>query len=219
MSENGKELVMESIEIAGKTALSVIPVGGTLISCIWDSVKANAAQKRLEEWKKVVEKRLSKLEFTLDNLGNNELFASAIMRATDIALKTAESKKREYLANAVYHATHISIEEGMLMIYLDFLERYSVWHLQILHFFQNPRANNKAESSGYVMGTAMDVLRPVFSELCQNTDLVIKIVNDLQMDGLMARGSYMNSSMTSDGMLASRTTKMGNGFLEYILRD
>lgn len=219
MSKNSKEFVMEGIEVAAKTALSVIPVGGTLITCIWDSVKANVAQRRLEKWKEAVEKRLSKLEYTLDDLGSNELFASAIMRATDIALKTAENKKREYLANTVYHATYISIEEGMLMMYLDFLERYSVWHLQILHFFQNPRANVKTESGNYVMGSAMEVLRPVFPELCQNVDLVIKIVNDLQSDGLMDRGSYMNSSMTLNGMMASRTTRMGNEFLEYILLD
>ena len=71
------------------------------------------------------------------------------------------------------------------MIYLNFLEKYWVWHLQSLHFFQNPRAN-----SGYIMGSAMEVLRPVFPELCQNTDLVIKIVNDLQLDGLMELGGY-----------------------------
>lgn len=34
-------------EFAGKMALSVIPVKGTLIRCVWDAVKGNAAQKRL----------------------------------------------------------------------------------------------------------------------------------------------------------------------------
>ena len=115
-----KEIIAESIEIAGKTALSLIPVGGTLITCVWDSVKAHAAQKRLNDWKDLVENRLSRLEYTLDDLGNNELFATAIMRTTDIALKTAERKKREYLANSIYHSTNIPIDEGMLMIYLDY---------------------------------------------------------------------------------------------------
>ena len=209
----------ESIEIIGKTALSAIPVGGTLISCVWDSIKANAAQKRLDEWKEMIENRLSRVENNLEAIGKNELFSSAMMRATDIAIKTAENEKREYLANAVYHTVNVPIEEGILMIYLDFLERYSVWHLQVLHFFQKPRAYVKEESISHIMGSSIDVLMPIFPELCENTDLILKIVNDLQMDGLMARGNYMNTMMTENGMLAPRTTKMGNDFLNYILTD
>ena len=41
----------DALEIAAKAALSVIPVGGTLITCVWDSIKANCAQNRLDEWK------------------------------------------------------------------------------------------------------------------------------------------------------------------------
>lgn len=79
------EVVENVVEIAGKTALSVIPVGGTLISCVWDAVKGNAAQKRLDDWKEKVEERLSKVELSIDEIGSNEIFTSTIMRATDIA--------------------------------------------------------------------------------------------------------------------------------------
>lgn len=78
-----KVLAENAIEIAGKTALSVIPVGGTLITCVWDAVKGNAAQKRLNDWKGKVEERLSMLECTLEEIGNNEMFTSTIMKATD----------------------------------------------------------------------------------------------------------------------------------------
>lgn len=219
MNSKHKELVAEGIEITGKTALSLIPIGGTFISCVWDSVKAHAAQKRLNAWTNIVEQRLSKLEQTLDDLGNNEIFASAIMRATDIALKTAESQKREYLANSLYHAANIPIDEGMLMIYLDLLERYSVWHLQVLHFFRDPVSNEKLKNMNSSMGSVMSVLRTVFPELCQNEDLITKIVHDLQTDGLMKQGSYLNATMTFNGMLAPRTTQLGNSFLDFILLD
>ena len=58
MDNNCKELVTASIEMVGKTILSTIPIGGTLISCVWDSVKAHAAQKRLDAWTDIVEQRL-----------------------------------------------------------------------------------------------------------------------------------------------------------------
>lgn len=214
-----KKLFTEAIEISVKTALSAIPVGGTLITCIWDSIKTNTTQKRLDNWKEAVEKRLSNLEITVEMIGKDELFSSAMMRATEIAIKTAENEKREYLANAVYHTIKVPIDEGMLMIYLDFLERYSVWHLQILHFFQNPAVHVKKEDFQCMMGSAMEVLSPVFPDLCKNPDLIVKIVNDLQMDGLMSRGSYMSTSMSKSGMMAARTSKMGNDFLKYILLE
>ena len=37
---NKVELAKECVEITTKTLLSAIPVGGTLITCIWDSIKA-----------------------------------------------------------------------------------------------------------------------------------------------------------------------------------
>lgn len=48
-------LLAEGIEIIEKTALSAIPIGVTLISCVWDSIKANAAKKRLGEWKEMID--------------------------------------------------------------------------------------------------------------------------------------------------------------------
>ncbi len=53
---------MDIAEIAAKSTLSIIPVGGTLISCVWDSIKANCAQKRLDDWKQLLEERSTLIE-------------------------------------------------------------------------------------------------------------------------------------------------------------
>lgn len=71
----------DAVGIAAKTALSVVRLGGALITAVRDSAKANAANKRLEEWKAILEGKLSKLDNTLDEIGNNELFTSCIMKA------------------------------------------------------------------------------------------------------------------------------------------
>ena len=69
-----KSNVIDIVEIAGKTVLSATSVGGALITAVYDAVKGNVLSRRQEEWKKVLEERLSNLEDTLDNIGNNELF-------------------------------------------------------------------------------------------------------------------------------------------------
>lgn len=55
MSEKAKQVALQTAEISAKTALSMIPVGGALITSVWDSIKSNCAQKRLDEWQNVIE--------------------------------------------------------------------------------------------------------------------------------------------------------------------
>ena len=69
MSEKAKQVALQTAEISAKTALSMIPVGGALITSVWDSIKSNCAQKRLDEWQNVIEERLSKVDESLENIG------------------------------------------------------------------------------------------------------------------------------------------------------
>lgn len=94
--------------------MSVIPVGGALLTAVWDSVKGNAVQKRMDEWKYLIEEPLSKLELSLEDIGNNENFTTAMLCASEMAIKTAEKQKRCYLANAAVNVATADIEESFL---------------------------------------------------------------------------------------------------------
>lgn len=194
-------------------------MGGTLVTCIWDSIKANAANRRMEDWKNQVEEKLCDLKLSLDSIGNNELFASAMMKATDIAIKTAEDEKRQYLASAVKNSAMASIDESVMMIYLDLLDKYTLWHIRILHLFRNPKAFDQVYVDGITMGSASIVVEQVYPEIAKEKELLDKIVKDLQNDGMMSEGSYMHADMTANGVVASRITELGNNFLKYILDE
>ena len=88
-----KTLAKDAVEISAKTALSCIPVGGALATNVWDAVKSNSARKRLEEWQDMLEDRLSRIEATLEDIGNNENFTSAIYQATEQAIRTGSRTK------------------------------------------------------------------------------------------------------------------------------
>lgn len=212
-----KEIIKESAEISAKTALSLIPFGGgTLVTCVWDSIKANTAQKRMNEWKNLIEDRLHTIETTLEDIGNNELFASAMMKATDSALRTAEQTKREYLANVVRNSVLVPVEESRLMMFLDMIDRNTAWHLAVLQFFRDPTQGGKRNANHYYMGAPSTVLQEALPEICKNMDMVRKIVRDLQQDGLLHQGDFLNTTMTAQGMVTPRTTEFGNEFLDYI---
>lgn len=215
MSEKSISVVGEIVEVAAKTALSVIPVGGALITSVWDSIKSNCAQKRLTEWQSLIENRLSKVDATLDDVGNNENFTSAMFQATELAIKTSEGAKREYLANAVLNSLTCPFEESIVMMFFSMIGKYTLWHLKILDFFQNPRKFPQINKENYYMGSPKTPLFDVYPELRDKEAYVDRIVKELYSDGLMNTAD-LNCTMTSAGMISSRVSEIGNDFIDFI---
>ena len=202
-------------EIVVKTATSVIPVGGTLISCVIDEIKSKSMQKRQEEWMNMIEGKISKIKIDMQTIGENEKFTSAIIKATEVALKTSEKQKREYLANAVINSINFSADESVLMIYIELIERYTVWHLQILEHFQCPERGIGRDNE-YMGGAELPLYRR-YPHMRDRKDLVTKIIKDFQNDGLLHDGDFWRTTMTANGIYAKRTTELGDGFLKFIL--
>jgi hypothetical protein len=92
-----EELVRQIIEISAKTAISVIPIGGTLITEIWNAVKDNAIQKRLNDFHNKVEEKLHTLESSLEEVGTNEAFTTAMLWQLKSPLRP-NKKKRENIS-------------------------------------------------------------------------------------------------------------------------
>lgn len=215
MNEKMVSFLHETVEISAKTALSVIPIGGALLTGVWDSIKSNCAQKRLRDWQNLIEERLSKLNNTLEDVGTNENFTSAMFQATELAIKTSESAKREYLANAVLHSLTCPFEESVVMMFFNMIDKYTLWHLKILDFFQNPKKFDEVNESRYYMGSPKTVLFEVYPELQDKESYVDRIVKELYIDGLM-NTENLDCTMTSSGMVASRVSQMGEEFIKFI---
>lgn len=217
MSNKLAVIANEMIEIGAKTALSVIPVGGALITGVWDSIKSNCAQKRLQEWQHLIEERLSSIDSTLEDVGNNEIFTSAMFQATELAIKTSENAKRVYLADAVVNSLSCPFEESVVMMFFSMIGKYTLWHLKILDFFQNPKKFDGVNESNYYMGSPKSVLFDVYPDLRTKEAYVDRIVKELYADGLMNTDN-LNCTMTGQGMVASRVSSIGNEFIDFITK-
>ena len=209
-----KEKVIDTIEIAAKTTLSVIPVGGALLTSVYDTVKGNCLSKRQEKWRGVLEERLTKLENTLEDIGNNELFTTALIKATELAMKTAREEKLACLANAVINSLRPDLEEEKLIVFLNLLDKYTVSHIKIIYFFNNPLRFDGIDCNTYMSGSPKTPLFSVYPEL--NNDLFKKIYDDLYVDG-MVNTENLNITMSGRGMVDKRTTQLGKEFLDFIL--
>ena len=209
-----RDRALDTVEIAAKTALSVIPVGGALVTSVYDTVKGNCLSKRQEKWKESLEERLSKLECALEDIGNNELFTTALVKSTEIAMKTSREEKMAYLANAVINSLEPDIDEEKLIVFLSLLDKYTISHIKIIYFFNNPKRFDGISSSSYMMGSPSTPLFQVYPEL--NNSLFKKIYDDLYTDGMVNTES-LNVTMTGSGMVAKRTSQLGDEFLDFIL--
>lgn len=209
-----KEKALDTLEIVGKTALSAIPVGGALATSVYDTVKANCLSKRQEKWRTALEERLVKLENTLEEIGNDELFTTALIKATELAIKTAKEEKIAYLANSVINSLNPDLNEEKLIVFLDLLDRYTASHIKIIYFFFNPKRFEGIDSNSYMMASPSTPLFHVYPEL--NNELFEKIYADLYNDGMVTLKN-LNTSMTGSGTVAKRTTVIADEFLRFIL--
>ena len=211
-----KDKIINTVEIVAKTAVSTIPIGGALLSSVYDTVKSNCLAKRQQEWRNALEDRLSRIEATLGELGNNDLFVTALLKSTEIAMKTAREEKMLYLANSVVNSLNPDINEEKLLVFFDLLDKYTISHIKIMYFFYNPKRFDGIDPSSYIMGSPKTPLFQIYPEL--NNELFKKIYKDLYVDGMIS-SEDLNITMTGSGMVAKRTTHICDEFLKFIFNS
>ena len=174
-----------------------------------EGIKGNVLQRRYERWQTQVEERLSELEESVrENLGDNESFATALIKATELAAQT-NTIKIQYLANGVKYAAEHQIDEDSLILLLNDIAKYTTSHFKVLVYMQSPAKYKDGQTffSGSIM-TYFENSYPSFDKKREEL-----ILNDLYRDGLIDTNS--NGMVSSSGMEAKRTTELGDLCLSF----
>jgi len=208
-----------------KAGISQLPIVGAPIAEILPLIIAPPIEKRRTEWLKSLGERLKLLEekvggFKLENLQSNETFITTAMHASQAAIRNHQTEKLEALRNAVLNAALPNApEEDLQLMFLDFVDSFTPWHLAILKFFNNPKEWGKQHAvtfnEHYYMGSPSHILEKSFPDLKGKREYYDLFVKDLFSHGLMSTDS-LHIAMTENGMFASRTTVMGKQFLTFI---
>jgi hypothetical protein len=99
-----------------------------------------------------------------------------------------------------------------------FLDLFTVWHLRVLKLFQDPQGwaqHNRHQFPSFYMGGLSSVLESAYPELGSRRELYDQLWQDLYQRGLVNTDS-MHTTMTATGMMAKRTTVLGDQFLRFI---
>jgi hypothetical protein len=207
-----------------KAGLSAIPVIGGPAAEIFSAIIVPPLSKRRDEWIESIAEGLKSLEekvddFNIETLSQKEMFITTVMHATQGAIRNHQKEKLEALRNAVLNAALPNApEEDIQLMFLNFIDPLTPWHLRILKFFDNPQEwgrRNGITYPNWSMGGASMVLEHAFPELKGRRDFYEQIVKDLFVRGLVNTDS-LHITSTSQGMFTSRTTTMGKQFIDFI---
>jgi hypothetical protein len=197
-----------------KAGLSAIPfVGGPAVE-LFQWLVQPPLEKRRVEWMQAVGERLKQLEeqgVKLENLQNNEQFVSAVMYASQAAIRTHLLGKREALRNAIINvAVGQTPDETILHLLLSFIDDLTEMHLRILKVFHKPNL-----PQGISMGGLSTVLEQAIPDLRNRRDIYDQLWKDLYSRGLVNTES-LHVTMTGSGLAARRTTDLGESLLQFI---
>ena len=196
-----------------KAGLSSIPIIGGPAVEIFQNVIQPPLEKRRVEWMRQVGEGLKSLEKQvkkLEDLQHNEEFISAVMHASQLAIRTHKKEKLDALRNAVINiAKGQGPEEAIQHIYLDFVDSLTELHLRILKFIQaTPSSNGK-------IGSLLGVIEYNIPELRNKRELLDLLWKDLLSRDLVG-GDSLDAVPIRKRWVEKHTTKFGDEFINFI---
>ena len=195
---------------AAKGGTSLFVPGSSLLLSIIDELKSGEFKRRFEDFQVKVDDQLRMMkDVQLQQLKDNQMFATVLYIAGQLALKTSETK-RQLLANAVVNAPSCTLSEDTVVILLNCIEKYTIRHLRILRFLQNPKEYQKRDYYGTT--STMQIYYDYYSKDNEALDRII--VNDLYADGMITSNSLFTMA-TVQGCLEKQTSSLGDAMIEF----
>ena len=210
--------VLDVCKRVSKTAVSYIPGAGPVLSELIDYGVSQFENKKLEEFMKDVENRLSKIEEKVDFLKSDEFGYFYFIKATKRWMEESEKDKKELFAECVKNGYISNISEAKKLIFLNKLSEYPVQLLRVLNYFNENHF--KEESKNVIIHGTISVERAVCEHLTEfvgNEEMLRYFINLLQADQMIFMfGAY--DQLTKDRAYKKWTTQLGEEFVKFVGR-
>jgi hypothetical protein len=209
----------------GRAAVSLVPVAGGPLQVLLEAVFGSPLEKRKQEWLQqlagVVDELQARIEgLTPEKLAQDDAFVTVALQATQAAVRNHRREKIDALRNAVLNAAiDHSLADDDKSMFVRLVDQLTPWHLQVLAVLDDPvrwMERHKVQNPGWSMGAPSTVLEHCLPELRGQGDTCQQIVRELQAEGLVGQGQFLNTMMTAGGMVAGHTTPRGKAFIRFI---
>ncbi len=226
MSSYPKKTKSDHFHTALKSALSVVPGAGGLLSILFENIFSSPIDKRKEEWITSLGTKIDELiendeHITPKSLSENPTFISVALQASQQALRNHQEEKLTALRNAVLNtAIDITIDENKALLFTNIIDEITPLHMKLLAFYNDVEkyekklqgktgANTAMQSTMVHYSANIDIWEESFPNLAASRDLIVLIVQDLNRKGFIFHDNLASGK-------GSATTNFGKEFLAFI---
>ncbi len=212
---------------ATKAGLSVVPFVGGALATLYETVFSSPIDKRKEAWLIELESVVAEIneqmkELTPEKLSQHELFISAYLQASNIAVRTHHAEKLKVLSNAVKNSVlKIDIDESKKLIFINLIDGMTPMHFKVLHFLVKPeeyieRLNTKTNintsnfNSVKHYGSLTNVWNEMYPKIRAQSPLIDLVITDLNRSGLIRIARFHDAGGTN-----SVGTGIGKEFVDF----
>jgi hypothetical protein len=178
-------------------------------------------EKRRDEWLGTLAEKVDELQqhndgFRIENLRDNEAFVSAVLQATQCALRTHRREKLDALRNTVLNVALPSApEDNLALMFIGLVDVLTPWHLRFLTVFST---DYLSDSQGlWIAGDNPGCIGDTVPELKGRPELRDTIIRDLVARGLIyASGPDGEIDTSGHYPFRAGVTDLGSQFLKFI---
>ncbi|WP_330113965.1 hypothetical protein SA496_14425 [Pseudomonas sp. JS3066] len=231
MDKIDNELIDPAVEPAGeklhraaRVMMGLVPVLGGAGVELFNSVIDTPMNERKVQWMSQVGDALNELiekkVLTEEGLQQNEAFITTVAQASMLALRNHQQEKLAALRNAVLNvAMGHSPDDDLRQLFLNFVDVCTVTHIRILTLMDDPvrwgREHGVLFPMSWNMGGITQVIETALPDLKGKEETYKIIWSDLFQRGLI-NTQGLGTTMGRDGMLSSRTTRLGKQLIEFL---
>lgn len=220
--KNTKDVVHHLV----KAGISGVPYIGGSASEIFTAIIGPTIEKRRDEWIESIAERLVDLEkeveeLDISKLSENEAFITIVLQASQAAMRTHQEEKLEALRNAIFNSTSTnSPDEDLQLMFLNYIDSFTSWHLKLLYFCYNPQnwvKVQKIKEPNWNETSDDQVIVHCFPELEGKKDFYRNVLSDLIRRDLLnysVVGMHKPSFTIEENF--RKSTNLGKQFIEYV---
>jgi len=202
--------------IAGlKGGVSAIPLVGGAITEFMNLTIQTPLEKRRKEWIESLYEEIQTLKdklekFKSDQLSKNEDYISSFTRASQIAIKTHDKEKLDYLRNAVINSVDSELHSFEQAIFLNCLDNFTIGHINVLKDIHKMALNGPRSSSSEWEDLEIYKISPSIPESTRRF-----IILDLKNKGFLT-ASYIMLDSSKSTNLSINCSELGEKFIVFL---
>ncbi|AQQ68273.1 hypothetical protein Mag101_11935 [Microbulbifer agarilyticus] len=215
------EPTTDKVHRIARSILSAVPaVGGALTESL-NTIIAPPYETRVNNWLYNLSDTINDLidnhSKTESELRENKALLSAILRSSDIAVRTSSEDVINALSNGLISvALDQTLEESLVCIYLNSIARLTSLHLKLLEYLASLSEVDK--SIQLTQERQLEFFKNLagYDNDLKSRELVYRLMNDLMNERVVALPEGASASSGGPNFINMRLTMFGEELIRYI---